>query len=63
MDTQAKDMVAVMEKTKELLNKGWNKRALARRVNGDGTDMMDPDAVSWCIIGGIHKACLDLRLG
>ena len=63
MDTQTKDMVAVMERTKELLvEKGWTKGALARNRLGHAIGEMDPEAVEYCIVGAHLKASRDIGL-
>lgn len=64
MDTQTKDMVEVMEKTKELLTeKGWVKRHLAVDALARPVPETSEDAVAFCILGGLYRAAYDLGQG
>ena len=47
---------AILIKTRELLEKGWIRGCLARDKDGEAVQIKSDKAVSFCLIGGLHKA-------
>lgn len=57
-----RDVIAVLERAIELLNKGWCQRAFAKDIHNRFLLANDPSACEWCLEGSVMKAAVELDL-
>lgn len=50
----------ILEKACEVLARGWEERYMARNVKHVPVEPTAPDAVAWCLIGSVFRACWEL---
>lgn len=56
------ELISLIAETKRLLRLGWCKRALARNKNNQYVPSYSREACSWCLMGAITRAYMDLNL-
>lgn len=59
-NTFKENTLKILYRTKELLERGWNKYAFALDDNNWRIRYDDPKACSWCLTGAIWKANFEL---
>ncbi len=48
------------DRVRELLEQGWTQDVFARREDGTAVNPNSPEAVSFCISGGVHRAAREI---
>ena len=57
------DMLKALKRTKELINQGWTQHTLARDDRGMMAELEDASATSFCLLGGLYRACHEQGAG